>query len=297
MEADIYLAADRLPLVQDIGWNLSETVYTHPDRVLGFNVFLFVASGRMQVIEEDREYLVGPGEHMFLKQGLHHYGRPRASEAGTGWYWIHFRTPGLASASDDGQEPLPDLSFYHPEHYRYRLALPKYGSTPWHAALGQRLEQLLRQSRERGVPHRMTWLSVQVYLFLELQRAAGEAGDPQRPQGKAAALPGRVMSYLKQHAREELDADALSRQLQLNYSYISATFSRLTGQTVVQAHTKLRIEQAVALMRDTSLNISEIAKQVGYTNPFYFSRVFKKTMGESPSSYLSHFYRTPPGSG
>ncbi|WP_020619820.1 helix-turn-helix domain-containing protein [Paenibacillus daejeonensis] len=291
MDTDIYLAADRLPLVQDIGWNLSEERYTHPDRRLAFDVFVFVVSGRMQVIEEGVEYWIGPGEHLFLKNGAHHYGLPR-SDPGTGWYWIHFRTPGLDAEAYEGAEPLPGLDFYYPEHYRYRLALPKHGSTPWHVIMAQRLEQLLRQSRDRSLPHRMTWLSVQTHaMFLELQRAAASTTS-EVAQGKAASLPGRVMSYLRQHACEELDATQLSAELQLNYSYISATFSRLTGQTIVQAHTKLRVEQAIALMRDTSLNIGEIAKRVGYANPFYFSRIFKKTMGESPSSYLNHFYRT-----
>lgn len=297
MNNDVYLAADRLPLVQDIGWNRSESRYTHPDRTLGFDVFVFVTAGRMQVIEDGQEYRVTPGEHLFLKHGVHHYGLSR-SEPGTSWYWIHFKTPDVETGIYDEHEPLIGMDFYYPEHYRYRLALPKHGSTPWHVTMEQRLEHLLRESHNRGVPHRMTWLSVQVYqLFLELQRAAFSGTSTDTVQGKAASLPGRVMAYLKRHACQELNAAHLSAELQLNYSYISATFSRLTGQTVVQAHTRLRMEQAVALMRDTSLNISEIAKQVGYVNPFYFSRVFKKTMGESPSSYLNHFYRTPPQEG
>ncbi|MFC5652056.1 helix-turn-helix domain-containing protein [Paenibacillus solisilvae] len=37
--------------------------------------------------------------------------------------------------------------------------------------------------------------------------------------------------------------------------------------------------------------MSEVSEQLGYRNPFYFSRVFKKVLGESPTSYMRHFYK------
>ncbi|WP_246354138.1 helix-turn-helix domain-containing protein [Paenibacillus phytohabitans] len=45
-------------------------------------------------------------------------------------------------------------------------------------------------------------------------------------------------------------------------------------------------------MRTSSYNVSEISEALGYPNPYYFSRVFKKVLGESPSSYMKHLYRT-----
>ncbi|OXM85739.1 helix-turn-helix transcriptional regulator [Paenibacillus rigui] len=59
-----------------------------------------------------------------------------------------------------------------------------------------------------------------------------------------------------------------------------------------EAHTKLRMNHALELIRSTSLNVSEISKRLGYQNPYYFSRVFKKVFGESPSAYMSHFYKS-----
>ncbi|MNP54582.1 HTH-type transcriptional activator Btr [compost metagenome] len=80
--------------------------------------------------------------------------------------------------------------------------------------------------------------------------------------------------------------------MELNYNYVSTTFRKLTGQTIVEVHTKLRINKAIDLMRNTSLNVSEISDRLGYNNPYYFSRVFKKVMGEPPSSYWRHLYKT-----
>lgn len=99
------------------------------------------------------------------------------------------------------------------------------------------------------------------------------------------------MAYLSRHAEEEFDAKGLSEYMNLNYSHLSATFSKITGQTIIDAHTRLRMNKALHLLRTTSMNVSEISERLGFQNPFYFTRVFKKVLGESPSYYMNHFYR------
>ena len=60
----------------------------------------------------------------------------------------------------------------------------------------------------------------------------------------------------------------------------------------MQYITALRINQAINLLMNTSCNMTQIAAMVGYENPLYFSRIFRKTKGVSPSQYrkmtLSH---------
>lgn len=141
--------------------------------------------------------------------------------------------------------------------------------------------------------HGMVQLSIQVYqLFLELHKATKAWSKSTKNVGKGEAVAGRVMNFLKQHTNEDFDSEKLSSHLNLNYSYVSATFKTQTGLSIIEAHTKLRINKAIDWMRNTSLNVSEISERLGYKNPYYFSRVFKKTIGESPSAYLSHFYKT-----
>ena len=61
----------------------------HPDRVLDFDVLIYVVSGSVQVVEEDQEYCIFPGELLFLKHGCHHYGTKRNPPM-TSWYYFHF---------------------------------------------------------------------------------------------------------------------------------------------------------------------------------------------------------------
>ena len=59
------------------------------------------------------------------------------------------------------------------------------------------------------------------------------------------------------------------------------------GMTPMQYITFLRITRAKELLRSTDYSIQEISSMVGYENPLYFSRIFKKQTGYSPSEYRS----------
>jgi AraC-like DNA-binding protein len=294
LEEQIFLTADGFPLVRDIGWNQALGLYTHPDRRLDYEVFIYVTQGSMQVIEEGTEYVVQAGEYLFLRGGLHHWGEPRCA-AGTSWYWVHFT---FAEEHRDKSSykdyiPLPELGYYYPDYYQYRFPLPKYGRAPVQLALESRLRLILEQVQQtESQSHWMTRSCLSVYeLFMDIH-AAGQQESSTSVSGKNGSTVRRVTAYLIKHCGEEFAGEQLASQLNMNYSYLSAAFKQATGQTIIETHTKLRMNKAIELMRTSSFNVSEISEALGYPNPYYFSRVFKKVLGESPSSYMKHLYRT-----
>ena len=68
----------------------------HPNRVLDFDVLIYVVSGSVQVVEDDQEYCILPGELLFLKHGCHHYGTKRNPPM-TSWYYFHFYLPEITA--------------------------------------------------------------------------------------------------------------------------------------------------------------------------------------------------------
>lgn len=291
MDNTIYLPANRFPLVRDIGWNKTDSLYTHPNRLLNYDVFLFVVEGQMQVIEADQEYIVAKNQHLFLKNGVHHWGKA-ATLPGTAWYWIHFTTIIDTDSGNIRSSLVPELEYYFPDHYQYVFPLPKHGDAALHHSTEEQL-QIMLQDRDKSLEHRMTDISMKAYqLFLNLHRSYEhrEHRKASSKSGKAEAHVARIMNYLNQHAEQDFDSKGVSSYMNLNYSHLSATFSRLTGQTIVEAHTRLRINKALHLLRTTNLNVSETSEALGFQNPFYFTRVFKKVIGQSPSSYMSHLY-------
>lgn len=94
-----------------------------------------------------------------------------------------------------------------------------------------------------------------------------------------------AIEYIRTHYQEELTLNDLSYQYALSPNYFSATFKKATGMGVVNYITKLRMDRACSLLRDTDWSVGEIARSVGYSDSQYFFRVFKKYTDVTPLQY------------
>ena len=84
---------------------------------------------------------------------------------------------------------------------------------------------------------------------------------------------------------EEISLNVVAGSVNVSSNHFSALFSQNMGQTFSEKLTSLRMEKARELLRCTSLRSSEIAGKVGYRDAHYFSYIFKKTQGMTPSDY------------
>lgn len=84
---------------------------------------------------------------------------------------------------------------------------------------------------------------------------------------------------------EDISLNSVSASVNMSPSYFSAVFSREVEKTFVEYLTETRMERAKALLMCSSKKASEIGFEVGYKDPHYFSYIFKKTEGCSPTDY------------
>ncbi len=91
--------------------------------------------------------------------------------------------------------------------------------------------------------------------------------------------------YITENYDKDISLDDVSRHLNLSPYYFSKLFKSETGTTFVEYLTNLRMERAQELLKDESLSIKEICAAVGYADPNYFSRTFKKNVGVTPTVY------------
>jgi two-component system response regulator YesN len=95
---------------------------------------------------------------------------------------------------------------------------------------------------------------------------------------------------LAEHFREPgLSLTEVCAELSVSVSYFSQRFKSITGKTFVEYLTELRIEHAKELLRTASGRGYEIAPQVGFRDPHYFSSTFKKVCGMTPTQYRAQF--------
>ena len=104
-----------------------------------------------------------------------------------------------------------------------------------------------------------------------------------RPQNNTVQL---VLDRVREDCGQPWSIDALADSLHVNAYYLSHLFKEYTGQCFTDYLAERRIERAVELMRTTDLSLAQIGERVGYSDPNYFSRVFKKRRGVGPREFF-----------
>lgn len=96
----------------------------------------------------------------------------------------------------------------------------------------------------------------------------------------------KAISYIDEHFDDpELSLNALAAYVNLSPNHLSMIFSQKTGSSFIRYLTDCRMARAKELLRCTSKRSSEISEEVGYRDPHYFSFLFKKTQGMTPTQY------------
>jgi two-component system, response regulator YesN len=95
----------------------------------------------------------------------------------------------------------------------------------------------------------------------------------------------QIKQYIMKHSHEDISLEALGKKVGLSPIYISKMFKEKLGINYIDFLTECRIEKAKKLMADPDKSLKEITFEVGYHEPNYFSKVFKKMVALSPTEY------------
>lgn len=97
----------------------------------------------------------------------------------------------------------------------------------------------------------------------------------------------RAIKYVEDNisSSNELSVEELSKHLGMSRVHLYKKLLSITGKTPIEFIRTIRLKRAAQLLRESQLNISEIAYQVGFNNPKYFSKYFKEEFGILPSAY------------
>ena len=93
------------------------------------------------------------------------------------------------------------------------------------------------------------------------------------------------MTYIQGNYQKDISLEDVSREVDISPYYFSKIFKDSTGENFIEYLTRLRMDKAKQMLRNTSLSIKEIGMTVGYMDPNYFSRIFKKQTEMTPREY------------
>ncbi|MDQ0232556.1 helix-turn-helix domain-containing protein [Metabacillus malikii] len=289
---EVSINSTSLPLIREIGhMKDNDGTSGHPDRLMEkINVFVYVKKGHIQVFEDNHEYNLYDSSYLFLRKNIHHWGGSLYSP-GTEWFYIHFYdSPYLKESKDtiEYTQFYQQSSLILEETYASQIILPKQGKVTNCEYTELQLKKLVDAYHS---PHPIRPLSLSVSTFEFFIDLYAQKLEEVKTSKKNRTVQ-KMIELFTHHAKRKLTSSEISQELGMNYAYLSTLFRKETGKSITQFQDELLIEQAITLLKRESVNVSEVSDVLGFSNPFYFSRVFKRITGVAPTTYLNQTYRS-----
>jgi AraC-like DNA-binding protein len=194
--------------------------------------------------------------------------------------------------SDGGTSPEIIIFTFYADN------MPPYSTRIYHdvdTAAAAEIVDLLREAFEIDKQHkyRLTQLkdthAVQGQIAVKklemlMLKILTQAVDNPQPASRSAKNYKTVVRFLEANLDRNLSVKEIAEACQMGEVNLKQTFSRHAGIGVMQYFTRLKINAAITMLKDGA-NVQEAANRLGFPNQNYFSTVFKKVTGRSPSSY------------
>ena len=143
-------------------------------------------------------------------------------------------------------------------------------------------------------PFNLNILLLRINKLLENQKARqttfAKQIDPEPSQIAITSLDEKLIAQAIEYVennidRSDLSVEELSRELGMSRVHLYKKLTAITGRSPVEFIRIIRLKRAAQMLKESQLNVSEIAYSVGFNNPKYFSRYFKEEFGSLPSDY------------
>jgi len=123
------------------------------------------------------------------------------------------------------------------------------------------------------------------FLILLLRKEYGEANKFLEETKEENNLASQLRRTLDMYIYQDFSVEHFCKQMKYSKAYLSKIFFNEYGQTIHEYVTSVKIKEAKVLIREHIYNFTQISDMLCFSNPLYFSRVFKKHTGMSPSEY------------
>lgn len=248
--------------------------YLSPRHAHGAHEVCWVLHGRCVLTVEARALLLKAGDACVVRPGeVHQLWPTRALEPfDTLWWHVTDRGINLSLAGFAGERHAVRGGF---------VAL-----TPSPAPSLARVVQELEGERPRQeLLVRAICLELAAGLLRHLDEVAAGSPITFATERKSSWHVQRVAHYIEAYHGAGITLEQLAREAQLSPYYLTRLFRHYTGRGVMTYLADVRHREALALLRDTDLAVAEVARIIGYDDPYYFSRVFKAREGCAPLHY------------
>lgn len=147
------------------------------------------------------------------------------------------------------------------------------------------MQSLMEESMETADYYLKCLNARELMVTLNIMLESMSEKEDQKQSDSVPDLMEQIHRHIEENYPENITLTELAEKYHLDASHLSRTFSRTYGESVIAFLTRIRMEKAAELMKETDRKLEAISFLVGYDDYHYFSRVFRKKMGISPSEY------------
>ena len=140
------------------------------------------------------------------------------------------------------------------------------------------------KNRTKGFDTALKVSLMELLLFLNRYTAAEESEPLEHPSSLHEKV-SEIARYINEHYGQHISLRSTAERFFISPYYLSRVYKKITGFTFVEYLNSVRIKEAQRLLRESALNITQIAEKTGYESITHFGRVFKDITGCSPLQY------------
>lgn len=253
-------------LVSAVGHYLTDDIGIFTERPHGRSDYqlLYIARGKLRVILYGSEKILNKGTMLLFRPGeVQTYYSVEGEQTET--YWVHFTGSAAESILDS-------YGLLRGENVLFAGTAPDY---KW------LYSQMIRELQLRRKDYDKLLSIMLCHILLMLGRHIAEENN----DGDLIDEIESAIHYFNENYNKDISVSDYAEKLHMSTCWFIRSFRRLTNKTPMKYVLELRLANAMTLLENTSYSVNRIAALVGYDNALYFSRLFKKHTGISPTEY------------
>ncbi len=264
------------------GKSLIKEDWIHYERVMNEYILFMVLSGALYLNVDGVEYPIAPNECFLMKPHAHHVGYKASPVT---FYWMHFSANQIRIITEAQARQLWTQGLG--EH---QFLLPMTQKLEHIEVPVTHMSHLIHFSQQNSIRDICNYLSTTI--LLELVNQAQEKMDvDQSSKTKGQHRFEAVQRYIMANHRENLTISEVAQKFEYSQKHLSKLFRTKLHMTMTQFLNETRLRVAEGLLLSTDEPVAVISASVGFDNPYYFMRLFKKKNGISPTHYRNNYFR------